>query len=461
MYEINHYGDKSDMYKKESEYINKEVKKSPIFKSKFIDSRIEKLNKDIIHLLKTENNSNIVDNNQNILIDKNNNDKNKNDKNNINKNINNKIQNDKSNIDNNINDKNMSLPIIKLNNLINNSSSLLYTSPKSNKENDNIKKISTSLNSHNNKYKQKILYKEKLSTNKNTTNITINNYNLNKTSNFNLNKNIIKRNISNLINDNKTIEENKINMYKKMKMMNIFYKKKIINLNKELKIKNHSLGKIKSFLMNSKTNTTHINYSYQKNKLKRIINKNSNDENKKNTNKNYSINIPLSKLDEYYLQLKLKYSQNRNEKKFRGKKSTKNEKILNNYIKKEIFNYNELYLKNQRMNTLQKIKDKNITIKEFKNDINLHTKDGQSMFKDDKLFNSLTKKNNNNKKIYIKDNYDDYFKNNIKINKNNFSKKEEIITDKLLNNNTIKNDCYNNNKKLDKLFKNEIELYSI
>ena len=113
------------------------------------------------------------------------------------------------------------------------------------------------------------------------------------------------------------------------------------------------------------------------------------------------------------------------------------------------------------MNTLQKIKDKNITIKEFKNDINLHTKDGQSMFKDDKLFNSLTKKNNNNKKIYIKDNYDDYFKNNIKINKNNFSKKEEIITDKLLNNNTIKNDCYNNNKKLDKLFKNEIELYSI
>lgn len=297
------------------------------------------LNKDIMHLINSDDNYN---------------------KNDI------KVEKDIK-FDFNSSNKNISLilPYIKMNDIIINSNSSSYINLRNNKI--NLKINSTSIgNIGNTTYKGKNPVEKLTKKHYNKTSA----FNFNKViPNLKINKNIIKRNIC--INKMKTI--NIIN--KKNEDKKLFDKEKLVK-NKDIleKIQNknqHHLNNIhlNQFLKNSYNNIVRggvVSNNIIKNK--RIKN------NYYNLRKNNSM-TNLFKLDDCYINMKLKDTMKQIDNRYKANKDLNKKNFLNNSsIKNNIFNYHEIIARFKRINALEKIKQKNKMFIEFHNNVGVGLK---------------------------------------------------------------------------------------
>jgi hypothetical protein len=192
----------------------------------------------------------------------------------------------------------------------------------------------------------------------------------------------------------------------------------------------------------------------------------------KNLHKNNSTKN-LSKLDElYYLNKKLKDTKKQIERRIKALKNEKTRKFLNrSSIKKDIFNYNDLFSKIKRINVLENIKQKKKIMKDFQKStyINLRNEEKSEIVDKDKILMKniieLIKENNKKKLMSFKEN--NKFKNKSTIIKNNLQKKDnnnnQFFGNYFNDNDKNRNNYYKNSKsKLDILLKKEhIELYNL
>ena len=414
--------------------------KSPIFTLNQNNKKNETLNKDIVHLIKTENK------NQEI------------------------IQEDNKCFQEENNNPISILPSIKLNS---NKSSSSLISFKSNNHKSNITK-NNSIPIRNYKYKDDLLNNEEKIVNKKYNNTLVDNIKIN-IPNIKLNNKKIK-NDNNILNTShiKTSEEKKNNIIKKVKIVST----KEILPKKNNNIRNNTFNYFNFLFINSKTNPI-LMASYSKNNSSMdIINnikeiKKNNDYIKdKNLHKNNSTKN-LSKLDElYYLNIKLKDTKKQIEKRIKALKNEKTRKFLNrSSIKKDIFNYNDLFSKIKRINVLENIKQKKKIMKDFQKStyINLRNEEKSEIVDKDKILMKniieLIKENNKKKLMSFKEN--NKFKNKSTIIKNNLQKKDnnnnQFFGNYFNDNDKNRNNYYKNSKsKLDILLKKEhIELYNL
>ena len=350
-----------------------ELNKLRIFCLKQKTTKKKILNKDISHL--------INNNSQNSLEE-------------INKDLN----------DNKTSDEIIMLPIINWKNILNNTS-ISYLFPQKEKNNNN-KSNSTLVKNYNNK-DEEIIPKKKIFKNK-LSKILINNNDKNKSQyNFNDNKKgIIKEDSK----DSKRIINNiKFSQTIRTKRNNNVLIKVNIMKNNDFSVEKIKERNIKPILSNSKSSPILIN-----NSSSNISEKNKNKYNNYICNKSNIINNNI-KLDEYYLNSKLKDTKKEIENRYKAKNALKNKKILNNSsIKKNICIYNEIISRLKRMTTLEKIKINNKKINDFHNNSSIN------------LRNEENKKNNINNKIF---NYKEKIINDknhktIKIGKNLFCRRE-------------------------------------
>lgn len=422
-----------------------DCKKMYSFNLNLKTNKNQKLNNDIIHLLEFEKKN---------LTTKNNN-----------KALNNSIYN-----------RNDALPSIKTNNqLLDNSSTILDTYQINNVEGNKNQSVSISPNKE--KKGQNNLRQLKFVTNKGNTISKINNHSI-STPNFKVNDKIIKRNDSNLVNEI-TTEDTKKSVCPKLIMVKKINKKNNINIDltsKIYKIKDYLMKNMPLFKL-SKLYPKLIDHSLHDMIKNKIINESIIEESKINSNK--SMNGSVAKLNGYYYDAQSKSIKKKS--KENDIKLIPQKKKANNSIKKEIFYYNELFLKKQRLKTLQKIKQKNKLMNDFKNNINIVLKNEKikEKFKekikeknkenDNLLFSQLIKKQYNDKITKFQEKIkENNYRNNIKILKNaiNKERRKNRRIDELFNYNINKNEVNNYHsyiyQKIDSLIRKErIELYSI
>ena len=411
------------------DFSQKELNYIPVLSFRTNKNKI--LNGDIIHLLNLE---------KKIATNKNDN-----------------YPNNNNNIINNNNNKNKSCNLIQnieLNNLIDAKEAIFPYIHSHNKEkNEKINNILTT-NNNINKFENKtsFLADVKKIEYKNFNNTVISHKNNDDSINNNLTKiNNISGNINNKVNnDNHNLYEDK--KHNNNTIFNKFSYKYKFKKNEDIQRKNNIINQSINNVNKMKTiycpitiinpyflysnpkifSKPNLITSFHKNNSTGIINQHNNNNinhiNNKKLKNNSTINI--SKLN-FSKNLNIKNALNNNKINMAKNEFRKNNS--NNSIKKEIFNYNELFIKRKRISSLQKIKQKNMIIKEFKSNSSINLTNSQNINKEKYLLKEifqLIKKEFKNKNIYIKDNSN----NSIRINKNKkniFNKKENINKEKL------------------------------
>ena len=348
-----------------------------------------------------------------------------------------KYPNDDNNNINNYNNKNRPdnlIGNINLNNCINNKETIFPYIHSYNKEkNENINYILTT-NKNVNKFANKTSFLEDMKKIefKNFNNTVISHKNYDDSTKNNLTKfNNISDNIKTKINNANHNTKNE-DIQKKNNIIN----QSINNVNKMNTIY-CPITIINPYFLYSKPN---LITSFHKNNSTGIINQHNNNIinhiNNKKLNKNNST-INISKLN-ICKNFNIKNTLNNN--KINMVKNGFRRNNSNNSIKNEIFNYNELFIKRKRISSLQKIKQNNMIIKEFKSNNGINLTNSQTISKDKYLLKDifqLIKKEFKNKNIYIKDNNN----NSIRINKSKKSilnkkrnnNKEKLYIEKLFN----------------------------
>ena len=323
------------------------LKSFKIFHLKDLDKKRNILNKDIFHLIKDKINNNLPSEEKD-----------------------NKSNNEKS-----------VLPLINISNILKEiSSSYFLLDEKKENKND-----STIISNYKIKEESFTEIKNKIDRNNHRTIFTCNsnkpNLNLKQIKNIEKLNNQSSTTINNKIANNS--EERKNDFFEKHLGVKdkSFSQRKIIIRNQPLKNTRPLLIKLNS---NPDFKTSHpINNSF-------IINKELNKNNKKEILNNSNSIKNISKLDEYYFNLKLKDK----DKCLKLEKDIINKtKINNSLFNYDRFNKKEYYIKLKRVHSLRKNGLKNTIIKDYKNNSNLNKVDG--------LRSEEISKNNKNKKKYF------------------------------------------------------------
>lgn len=395
------------------------------------ESKTLKLNKDIIHLLESNNIQTLEENSKTSFTN-----------------------------DNKID----TLPHIKLSKLLFSTSTLNETSPINTFDRKN-KNESILVSSEKEKEKKDNFFiSECQISDKKKEKSKIINYKVSTPNYKSLNKSkLIKRNSSNVINEIAN-EEKKVNYVTKISVIKTINKK---SSQKRANFRLKNLAKNMELFKHKKLNSNVITKSDQNKTNKNEINKSLSKENKKNSNKKnklFNINRSLSKLDKLYMHIKLQFEKSLN--KENNQKGEQKKKNINNSIKKIIFFYHDLFLKKQRLRTLKKIKLKSKIMNDFQNDSSMLLKNEINLDSNEKALYNLSLKDINNEKATLTKENEEKIYRKIRVLKRTMPRKEmskKHFLDKIfLLDNASKNDFFPYNNQLDSLYRKErIDLYSI